>query len=289
MPQLSPTQVPATERGWVVITGCSSGIGLAVARALKDRGYAIVACCRLSTQQSALVAEFGQAVAFDLGDKDQVDQAINAIRRLTQDRIYALFNNAAYGQPGALEDIRRETLEAQFAANVFGPHQLTRGLLPCLLAQPSARLIQHSSLLGFVGMAYRGAYNASKYAVEGLSDTLRQELRGTSVHVSLIEPGPVLSEFRKNALAALIREVDIAHSRHSLAYQSSLERLAKPGPAAPFTLGPEAVIKVVIHALESQNPRIRYPVTTPAWVLGYLKRLLPARAFDWLIHKAGRA
>ena len=274
---------------WVVITGCSSGIGLHVAEGLRAQGYRVLPCCRTEQQRERLLQSFERVVAFDLANNEQVEQGAQSILQITEGKIYALFNNAAYGQPGAVEDLTRETLEKQFASNFFGTHQLTRALLPALLAQPKARLIQHSSILGFVGMAYRGAYNASKYALEGLTDTLRQELAGTSVKVSLIQPGPVLSEFRANALKALKANVDCENSRHAQSYQQSLERLQTQGAAVPFTVGPEAVLKRVLHALESRWPKVRYPVTTPTYILGVLKRLLPARGFDAVVKAASKA
>ena len=274
---------------WVVITGCSSGIGLHVAEGLRAEGYRVLPCCRTEQQRERLLQNFERAVAFDLADSEQVAQGAQAILHITEGKLYALFNNAAYGQPGAVEDLTRETLEKQFASNFFGTHQLTQALLPALMAQPRARLIQHSSILGFVGMGYRGAYNASKYALEGLTDTLRQELSGTSVKVSLIQPGPVLSEFRANALKALKANVDYSHSRHAKSYQQSLERLQTQGAAVPFTVGPEAVLKRVLHALESRRPKVRYPVTTPTYVLGGLKRLLPHSWFDAIVKAASKA
>ena len=274
---------------WVVITGCSSGIGLHVAEGLRAQGYRVLPCCRTEQQRERLLQSFERVVAFDLADSEQVAQGAKSILQVTEGQIYALFNNAAYGQPGAVEDLTREVLEKQFASNFFGAHQLTRALLPALLAQPKARLIQHSSILGFVGMAYRGAYNASKYALEGLTDTLRQELAGTSVKVSLIQPGPVLSEFRANALKALKTNIDCENSRHAQSYQQSLDRLQTQGAAVPFTVGPEAVLKRVLHALESRWPKVRYPVTTPTYILGVLKRLLPARWFDAVVKAASKA
>ncbi|HEY7773826.1 MAG TPA: SDR family NAD(P)-dependent oxidoreductase [Marinagarivorans sp.] len=279
----------STTSSWVVITGCSSGIGLHVANGLRAQGYRVLPCCRTAAQRERLLESFENAVAFDLANEAQVERGASEILALTGGQIFALFNNAAYGQPGAVEDLSRAVLEQQFAGNFFGTHQLTRALLPALMAQRSARIIQHSSVLGFVGMGFRGAYNASKYALEGLTDTLRQELKGTSVKVSLIQPGPVLSEFRSNALKALRANIDCEHSRHAKSYQQSLQRLEAQGPAVPFTVGPEAVLKRVLHALQSRSPKVRYPVTAPTYVLGGLKRVLPNKWFDAVVKAASKA
>lgn len=279
----------STQKGWIVITGCSSGIGLCVAKGLKALGYKVLPCCRTPLQAQVLAADFAQVVAFDLAHETDVDAGAAQILDITQGHIYALFNNAGFGQPGALEDISRATLEAQFAVNVFGLHQLTQRLLPTLIATADARLIQHSSVLGFVGMPFRGAYNASKYAVEGLCDTLRQELKGTGVQVSLIEPGPVISEFRNNALQALKANVGLTASRHATLYQKTLARLAAIGPAVPFTVAPEVVLGCVLHALTQPCAKIRYRVTVPTHVLAVLKRLLPSRWFDVLVAASNKA
>ena len=205
----------------------------------------------------------------------------------TDGQLYALFNNGAFGLPGAVEDLSRENLKYQFETNVFGWLELTNLAIPVMRKQGYGRIIQNSSVLGFVAMPFRGAYNASKYAIEGLSDTLRLELKGTGIYVSLIEPGPITSQFRANAVKALKQNIDIENSVHREKYIGVLERLNKQGPAAPFTLPPEAVLKRVLHALESSQPKPRYYVTFPTYLFGYLKRLLSFRQMDFLLARAG--
>ncbi len=201
----------------------------------------------------------------------------------------ALFNNGAYGLPGAVEDLSRDALRDQFETNVFGWIELSNQILPVMHRQGHGRIIQNSSVLGFAAMPYRGAYNASKFAVEGFTDTLRQELKLTNspIHISLIEPGPIISDFRKNAMAAFEQFIDMENSRHKTQYQAMIARLKKEGPAAPFTLPPEAVLKRVIHALESPRPKIRYYVTTPTYVFGFLKRVLSFNMMDKILIAAG--
>ena len=215
-------------------------------------------------------------------------QAADAVLARAGGELYALFNNAAYGQPGAVEDLSREALREQFETNLFGTHELTRLLIPAMRARGEGRIIQNSSILGLVAMPWRGAYNASKFALEGLSDTLRQELAGTGIHVVLIEPGPILSRFRANALAAFRRHVNPAASVHADTYRAMLERLETEGPVAPFTLPPEAVLRPLVKALESPRPRTRYPVTVPAVVFSALRRALPARWIDRLVAAESR-
>jgi short-subunit dehydrogenase len=173
----------------------------------------------------------------------------------------------------------------QFETNLFGWHELTRLVLPVMRRQGHGRIIQHSSVLGFVALRYRGAYNASKYALEGLTDTLRLELRGSNIHVSLIDTGPVSSRFRENAHAALLRNIDLENSVHHAHYARVLKRLTTQGPVVPFTLPPEAVLQKVVQALESRKPRPRYYVTFPTYLFAFLKRILPQRTMDRLLYR----
>lgn len=269
----------------VLITGCSSGIGLCVARGLKKRGYRVFASARQEADVKRLQEEGFDSLQLDYADPESIARAVGNLLEQTEGRLYGLFNNGAYGQPGAVEDIPRNVLREQFETNLFGWHDLTCRLIPTMRRQGEGRIIQNSSVLGFVALSYRGAYNASKYALEGLSDTLRLELHGTGIHISLIEPGPIESRFRANAYAQFKKNIDGKNSFHHAAYKAMEERLSKVGPAMPFTLPPEAVLKRVIHALESPRPRARYYVTFPTYLFGTLKRLLPVKALDWVLRR----
>ncbi len=272
----------------ILITGCSSGIGHCVAKGLQQRGYRVFATARKEEDVARLQAQGLESLQLDLDDSDSIHRAVDEVLERTGGTLYALFNNGAYGQPGAVEDIPREVLRAQFETNLFGTHELTRRIIPVMRRQGHGRIIQNSSVLGFVAMAYRGAYNASKYALEGLTDTLRLELAGSGIHVSLIEPGPITSRFRANAREMFHRHIDARNSHHREVYEAMERRLAKPGPAAPFTLPPEAVLKKVIHALESERPKVRYYVTVPTWLFATLKRLLPHGALDRILLRVAR-
>jgi NAD(P)-dependent dehydrogenase (short-subunit alcohol dehydrogenase family) len=273
----------------VIIKGCSSGLGLHTARGLQARGYRVFASARDPQDVARLQQEGLEALQLDLDDSSSIATAVEQLLARTDGKIYALFNNGAYGQPGAVEDLTTEVLRAQFETNLFGWHELTRRILPLMRKQGEGRIIQNSSVLGFVPMAFRGAYNASKYALEGLSDTLRLELHGSNIFVSLIEPGPITSNFRKNAYLKWQQNIDSDNSIHRNHYRAMEKRLTKDGPAVPFTLPPEAVLKRVIHALESKRPKAYYCVTFPTYLFAFLRRVLPARALDAVLRKASSA
>jgi NAD(P)-dependent dehydrogenase (short-subunit alcohol dehydrogenase family) len=268
----------------VLITGCSSGIGHHCAHASRKAGYRVLATARKMEDVARLRSEGFEAYRLDLDDPDSIEKAVAWVREATGGRLYALFNNAAYGQPGAVEDLSREVLRAQFETNLFGTHELTVKLLPMMIGAKEGRIVQNSSVLGFAAMRWRGAYNASKFALEGLSDTLRLELAGTGVHVSIIEPGPIRSRFRANALQKFLENIDRGGSRLSKLYEKKLRQL-RSDEEAPFTLGPEAVAKALLHALESPRPKIRYRVTFPTSLFHWLGKILPDRAMDGLLRR----
>lgn len=280
------SQFVATPRS-ILITGCSSGIGLCTARGLRARGHRVFASARKDDDVARLREEGLEAVSLDLDDSQSIREGLATVLEATGGGLDALFNNAAWGLNGALEDISREALRAQFETNVFGTMELTRQVIPVMRRQGFGRIIQNSSVLGLVALPYRGPYSTSKFALEALSDTLRLELKGSGIAVSLIEPGPILSRFRANALAAFKAHVDLSNSVHRQAYEAQLARLSKEGATQSFTLGPEAVLAKVIHALESPRPKIRYYVTIPTYIFAYLRRLLPHGIMDSLLQRSG--
>lgn len=269
----------------ILITGCSSGIGYCVAKGLQARGYRVFATARRETDVARLRSEGLESAQLDLDDSNSIQAAVSEILSRTNGKLYGLFNNAGYGQPGAVEDLRRDVLANQFETNVFGTLDLTNRVLPVMRRQGCGRIIQNSSVLGFVSLAFRGAYNASKYALEGLYDTLRLELENTEIYPILIEPGPIESRFRANALLMYKQHIDGEQSAHRDTYARLEQRLATEGQVVPFTLPPEAVLKKVVHALESRRPRPRYYVTFPTYLFGALKRLLSTSALDRILFK----
>lgn len=264
----------------ILITGCSTGIGLETAIQLKARGHHVIASARKADDVMRLREQGFTALQLDLASSHSIQTAVRDLLDITDGRCDALFNNGAFGQPGAVEDLSRDVLRFQFETNFFGTHELTNLLIPVMRKQGHGRIIYNSSVLGFVAMKYRGAYNASKFAIEGLADTLRLELAGSNIHISLIEPGPILSKFRENSFALYQQNIDSEHSFHRETYQAMEARLQKQGAAAPFTLPASAVSEKVIHALEAKRPKIRYCVTTPTYLFAVLKRLLPASWLD---------
>lgn len=267
----------------ILITGCSSGIGYCVAHGLQLRGHRVIASCRAAEDVARLQQEGLDCIQLDLNDSDSIQTAFEECMQRCDGRLDALFNNGAFGLAGAVEDLSREALRDQFETNVFGWLELSNLIIPGMRRQQSGRIIQNSSVLGFVALPYRGAYSASKYAIEGLSDTLRLELAGTGIEISLIEPGPIESRFRHNAELAFRRYIKREGSAHEQNYRAMEARLQKQGHAVRFTLPAEAVLDKVIHALESERPRARYYVTFPTYLFGTLKRLLSSRAIDRLM------
>jgi len=272
---------------WVVVTGASSGIGYDIALSLQQYGYRVIATARNRDDLTRLQRYGLSTVTLELSDASCVDRAVKKITRLCGNNLYALINNAAYGQPGAVEDVSRTALEQQFAVNLFGTHQLTCALLSALRAGAGGRIVTISSILGLVAFPWQGAYNASKYALEGLSDTLRLELRGSGVQLSLIEPGPIKSDFRSNALNAFNRAVDWQHSPNSTDYRRIRSYYAASDHPTPFTGSPALVTKRVLHALSVRRPKAHYYVTLPTYVLATCRRLLPYRLLDALLAKLG--
>ena len=270
----------------ILITGCSSGIGECAARTLRARGWRVFASARQLGDVERLHAEGFDALWLDLDDSASIRAAVDTLLTRTGGRLDALFNNGAWGLPGAVEDLNRDALRAQFETNLFGWVELTNLLIPIMRKQGHGRIVQCSSVLGFAAFPYRGAYTATKFALEGLTDTLRMELGSSDIHISLIEPGPIQTRFRTNAHRAFLRWINIEGSPYQAQYQKQLARLQKEGAAAPFTLPPEAVVNKLVHALESPRPRLRYRVTVPTIAFAWLKRLLPERWMDTVLIKA---
>ncbi|MFG6136503.1 SDR family oxidoreductase [Halomonas sp. B23F22_10] len=273
----------------LLITGCSSGIGHATAHAMARRGWRVFATARAAEDVSRLEEEGLEALRLDLADSASIAAAVDAVRERTGGRLTALFNNGAYGQPGAVEDLSRDVLREQLETNLLGTHELTTRVLPMMRAQGHGRVVHNSSVLGFAALPYRGAYVCSKFALEGLADTLRQELTGSGIHVSLIQPGPIASRFRENAYRAYRANIDAAHSAHADTYVKVEARLSSEDGKGAFTLGPEAVVDKLIHALEHWRPKPRYAVTVPTHLFAALKRVLSTRGMDRVLLRATRS
>ncbi|HIP46256.1 MAG TPA: SDR family oxidoreductase [Campylobacterales bacterium] len=268
----------------ILITGCSTGIGYYCAKALQKEGFRVFATARKKEDVEKLRQEGLESYQLDLNDSGSIQIALDEILEQSGGKLYALFNNGAYGQPGAVEDLSRDVLKAQFETNLFGTHELTIKVLPIMRKQGYGRIIQNSSVLGIIALRYRGAYNASKFALEGLSDTLRLELENTNIFISLIEPGPVRSDFRKNALAKFIQNIDRENTPYKEIYHDKLSGLESTEDV-PFTLGEDAVFDALLHALSAKTPKERYRVTKPTTIFWFLKRILSTKLLDKVLRK----
>ena len=268
----------------ILITGCSSGIGYAAAHGLRARGWRVFATCRQQADCDRLTAEGFDSPLLDYTDSASIHAALAQVLDATGGTLDALYNNGAHATPGAVEDLPTDALRDIFESNFFGWHELTRAVLPVMRAQGHGRIVQCSSVLGLVTMPWRGAYNATKFALEGLTDTLRIEMRDTPIHIILIEPGPVTSKIRANSIPYFERWIDWQASPRRDQYERKLrKRLYESSGPDTFELPPEAVVKKLVHALEAPKPRPRYYVTTPTYISGFLRRILPTRALDWVL------
>lgn len=269
--------------GTVLLTGCSSGIGLDAARVLQARGWTVIATCRKPADVAARRAEGMESFPLDIADPRQVREGAARALDMADGRLDALVNNAAFAIPGAVEDLPRGALREIFETNLFGSHDLTCAVLPAMRRAGTGRIANISSVLGLVGIRWRGAYVATKFALEGLSDVLRLEMQGTGIRVILIEPGPITSRIRQNSIPHFERWVDWRASARREQYETGLlQRLYRTRGPDFFELPPSAVSRVLVHALESRHPRPRYYVTKPTWLMGTARRMLPTRMLDWM-------
>ncbi|CAG9297170.1 SDR family NAD(P)-dependent oxidoreductase [Celerinatantimonas diazotrophica] len=271
----------------VLLTGCSSGIGYHCAQRLAEQGYQVVASCRKRSDVERLRQQNIPTVLLDLANCDSIERGFTQALELLDGRIDALFNNGAYGQTGALEDLKTCDLKAQFESNFFGWHHLTQLAVKKMLVQGHGRIVQNSSVLGLAALRFRGAYSASKFALEGYTDTLRLELADTPIRISLIETGPINSQFRHNAKTVFLNTIDWQSSRHRDNYQATLTRLASDKPLNSHTLEPEAVAQALLKALTHASPKPRYYVTRASIFTGIARRILPTRWLDRVLLKGG--
>lgn len=269
----------------VLITGCSSGIGLAAAETMRDRGWRVFATARAPEDLARLKDEVGvESLYLDYTEPQSIAAAVKHVQAATDGTLTALFNNGAYGQAGAIEDVPTDAVRRQFETNVIGWHDLTRRVIPDMRAQGHGRIVQCSSVLGLVAAPYRGVYASTKFAIEAMSDALRMELKGSGVEVAIIEPGPIATRFVETAIKHYKANVDMENSAHRDIYRVRLAAMEDGGQMA-FKLEPEAVCRRLVHALEAKRPKIRYFVTVPTFVGAYLRRILPARALDFIAAK----
>lgn len=268
----------------IVITGCSTGIGLATAEYLKDKFVRVYPTAR-EMEDVIKLKELGfeNAMQLDVTKAQHIADVIEAVLD-KEGKIDAWFNNAGFGQPGAIEDIETKVLKEQFETNLFGLHECTRQIIPVMRKQGYGKIIQHSSVLGIISLFGRGSYNASKYAIEGLTDTLRLELKDTNIYPVLLNTGPISSHFRQTAVKKLQENVDIEHSVFAEKYQQSINGTGKK---VPFNEEAVSVAKVVHKIILTDKPKPRYYITKATYLLGYLKRVLSTTLLDRVLLKIG--
>lgn len=269
----------------ILITGCSSGIGKHCAIELLSQGWQVFATARKDEDLTMLEALGLEAIYLDYTNTKSIHACFNSVMSKTDGTLDALFNNGAYGQPGAVEDLTTDVLRKQFETNFFGWHELTNLVVPVMRKQGHGRIIHCSSILGWVSAPWRGAYNSSKFALEGLASAMRIELSDTNIHVSLIEPGPIKTEFSTHALAAFLENIDRENTAHKARYEKELKRLNSGGGVNRFRLEPSAVYKKLDHALNAKRPKAHYGVTVPTHIMDFARRLLPTRMVDKLLLK----
>ncbi|MHC0054344.1 SDR family NAD(P)-dependent oxidoreductase [Actibacterium sp. D379-3] len=271
----------------ILITGCSSGIGHDAAHGLQRHGWRVFATCRQEQDCARLRDEGLESFVLDYADPASIKAAVAEALSRTGGTLGAVFNNGAFACPGAVEDLPRDALREIYEANLFGPHDLTRHVIPAMRAQGHGRIVNCSSVLGFAALKWRGAYTSTKFAMEGLTDTLRLEMRDTPIKVILIEPGPVTSKIRVNSIPHFEKWIDWRASPRAAQYEATLlKRLYESRGKDTFELPPSAVTKKLIRALDAPRPSPRYYVTTPTYVTNLLRRLLPTRVLDWVLARA---
>ena len=271
----------------ILITGCSSGIGFDAAVTLQARGWRVFATCRSQNDCDELVSRGLESFVLDYASSDSIRGAVKQTLDLTDGHLDALFNNGAFGIPGRVEDLPRDALRANFETNLFGQFELINQILPVMRKQDEGRVINNSSVLGFAALPFRGSYNSTKFAMEGLTDTLRLEMHDTSVKIILIEPGPIGTKIREKSIPHFEQWIDWKASPARDQYEEQfLPRLYnRDGKKDRFELPCSAVTDKLIHALEHPRPKPRYYVTTPTYVAGTLKRLLSTRWLDAVLRR----
>lgn len=270
----------------ILITGASTGIGYDTAIAMRAQGWRVFATARQAHDVARLQSEGFDSLPLDVADSGSIQATFAALLDQTDGRLDGLFANAGYGQVGAVEDISRHALQKQFETNVFGAWECVTAAMKVFRKQGSGRILVNSSILGFAAMPMRGAYNSSKFALEGMCDTLRHEIHGSGISVSLVEPGPVTSRFRPNALKNFIETIDIDHSVHAESYRRQLVRLEAEEAVAPFTVSAAHCAAVCTRAFTDAHPKARYRVCLPTHLWWYLRRLLPTALMDVCNRKA---
>ncbi len=272
--------VGAMTQKTILITGCSSGIGYDAAHTLHKRGWRVFATCRQEADCARLREEGLESFCLDYSDEQSIAAAVKETLTRTSGRLDALFNNGAYAIPGATEDLPRDALRAIFEVNLFGQFDLINRLLPAM--RPAGRVVNCSSVLGIAALRMRGAYCATKFAMEAMTDALRYENFGSEMKFISIQPGPIPTKIRSNSIPHFEKWIDWEHSAQRKTYEEKLlPRLYNDNNEPDrFELPCSAVTDVLIKAIEAKNPKPRYMVTKATVFTEIMRRFLPKRLLD---------
>ena len=269
----------------ILITGCSSGIGKNVAITLHNKGWRVFATCRSKTDCTFFTKLGIESFPLDLLKEESINCAVNLVKEKTKSQLDVLFNNGAYAIPGAIQDIPRSAMREIFEVNVFGQIDLINRCIPLMMNSDYPKVINCSSVLGFISLPYRGLYSATKYSIEALTDALRRENYDSKIKFVLIQPGPINTDIKKKSIKHFEKWIDWKKSVHQKTYENKvIKRLYDNNYKDSFNvyeLQPDEVTKILINVLNSKKPKARYKITIQTKIAQIMTKLLPTNTLDW--------
>ena len=269
----------------ILITGCSSGIGKDVAITLHNKGWRVFATCRSKTDCTFFTKLGIESFPLDLLKEESINCAVNLVKEKTKSQLDVLFNNGAYAIPGAIQDIPRSAMREIFEVNVFGQIDLINRCIPLMMSSDYPKIINCSSVLGFISLPYRGLYSATKYSIEALTDALRRENYDSKIKFVLIQPGPINTDIKKKSVKHFEKWINWKKSIHKKTYENKvIKRLYDNNYKDSFNsyeLQPDEVTKILINVLNSKKPKARYKITIQTKIAQIMTKLLPTNILDW--------
>ena len=269
----------------ILITGCSSGIGKNVAITLHNKGWRVFATCRSKTDCTFFTKLGIESFPLDLLKEESINCAVNLVKQKTKSQLDVLFNNGAYAIPGAIQDIPRSAMREIFEVNVFGQIDLINRCIPLMMNSDYPKIINCSSVLGFISLPYRGLYSATKYSIEALTDALRRENYDSKIKFVLIQPGPINTDIKKKSIKHFEKWIDWKKSIHQKTYENKvIKRLYDNNYKDSFNsyeLQPDEVTKILINVLNTKKPKARYKITIQTKIAQIMIKLLPTNTLDW--------
>ena len=270
----------------ILITGCSSGIGKNVAITLHNKGWRVFATCRSKTDCTFFKKLGIESFPLDLLKEESINCAVNLVKEKTKSQLDVLFNNGAYAIPGAIQDIPRSAMREIFEVNVFGQIDLINRCIPLMMSSDYPKIINCSSVLGFMSLPYRGLYSATKYSLEALTDALRRENYNNKIRFVLIQPGPINTNIKKKSIKHFEKWIDWKKSIHQKTYENKvIKRLYDNNykdTLNNYELKPDAVTKIIIKVLNSKNPKVRYKITMQTKIAQFMIKIFPTNLLDWI-------